>query len=95
MVGSVVYEHVHELHDRGLVKSRQDGITKILQTTDRFQEYFGIEATEGDALKQELAQKVGLVLTPKAAASPTPEPGTEGSALEGTDVSTVSPSQSL
>jgi segregation and condensation protein B len=72
MVGSVVYEHVHELHDRGLIKARQDGITKILTTTERFQEYFGIEATEGEALKQELAKKVGLTLAPKAPAPATP-----------------------
>lgn len=74
MVGSVVYEHVHELHDRGLIKARQDGITKILTTTERFQEYFGIEATEAEALKQELAKKVGLTLAPKPAPTDAPEP---------------------
>lgn len=75
MVGSVVYDHVHELHERGMIGARQDGITKILTTTDRFLEYFGIDATDRDGIRKFLAQKVGIVLPPKAEEA-TQEPGT-------------------
>lgn len=65
MVGSVVYDHVHELHERGMITARQDGITKILTTTDRFAEYFGIDATNRDEIRTELARRVGITLAPK------------------------------
>lgn len=64
MIGSVVYDHVGELHDRGMVTARQEGMTKILQTTERFCEYFGIDAANRDEIRVKLAEKVGLVLPP-------------------------------
>jgi len=74
MVGSVVYDHVHELHERGLVTGRQEGITKILQTTERFAEYFGIDAENRDEIRTALAKAVGLDLSklPPPAADATP-----------------------
>jgi segregation and condensation protein B len=84
MVGSVVYDHVHELHDRGMVTARQEGITKILATTARFAEYFGIDAEDRDGLRTALAKRVGLDPAQLAAARPTtpqttlPKEGTPG-----------------
>lgn len=88
MVGSVVYEHVHELHDRGMIITRQDGITKILTTTDRFAEYFGIDASDREQMRTELARRVGIELPSKTdpesppsgdadAAQTVPAPGAE------------------
>lgn len=70
MVGSVIYDHVKELHDRGMVTARQEGITKILTTTERFVEYFGLDATNRDEIRTELAKRVGL--DPAALAKPSP-----------------------
>ncbi|PKK85684.1 MAG: SMC-Scp complex subunit ScpB [Thermoplasmata archaeon HGW-Thermoplasmata-1] len=60
MIGDKVYQHIPELHDLGLVRTRREGQTKILTTTPRFQEYFGIEEADRDKLKQYLAKKVGI-----------------------------------
>lgn len=65
MIGSVVYDHVGELRERGMVTAREDGITRILTTTDRFLEYFGIDATDREGIKTFLAKKVGITLQPK------------------------------
>lgn len=65
MVGSVVYDHVHELYELGMITMRQDGITKILSSTERFPEYFGIDSTDPEAIRTELARRVGIVLKPK------------------------------
>jgi segregation and condensation protein B len=62
MIGSVVYDHVAELHERGMVAARQDGITKTLTTTERFLEYFGIDATDQEGIRHFLAKKVGITL---------------------------------
>lgn len=69
MIGSVVYDHVGELYERGMVTARQDGITKILQTTERFTEYFGIDASNREEIRVKLAEKVGLTLPPPEAPS--------------------------
>lgn len=89
MVGSVVYEHVHELHERGMIAARQDGITKSLTTTDRFLEYFGIDATDRDGIRQFLAKKVGIVLPskPENAGSPEPAPSTSDANPPSSDAS--------
>lgn len=75
MIGSVVYDHVAELRERGMVTAREDGVTRILTTTERFLEYFGIEATDREGIKTAIAKKVGITLQPKPAA---PAPTTEG-----------------
>lgn len=74
MIGSVVYDHVSELRERGMVTAREDGITRILTTTDRFLEYFGIDATDREGIKTFIAKKVGITLTPKPA-TPAPAEG--------------------
>lgn len=60
MVGSVVYDHVRELHDRGMVNARAEGVTKMLTTSPRFPEYFGLDATDRDGIRRILAERVGL-----------------------------------
>ncbi|HLE47668.1 MAG TPA: SMC-Scp complex subunit ScpB [Candidatus Thermoplasmatota archaeon] len=72
MVGSVVYDHVHELHERGMITVRQDGITKLLATTERFLEYFGVGAADREGIREFLAKKVGVTLAPKPAPAQTP-----------------------
>lgn len=41
--GSHVYKHIHELEDRGFVKGKPEGRTRILSTTKMFADYFGFE----------------------------------------------------
>lgn len=65
MIGPRAYEHIKELHDRGLVNWREHGQTKILSTTPAFPEYFGIASLEPDEIKRFLAARVGLKLPTK------------------------------
>jgi segregation and condensation protein B len=65
MVGERVYDHMHELHERGLVVAREHGQTKIITTSDRFPEYFGIPETEADRIRTYLADKLGIKVGPK------------------------------
>lgn len=60
MIGSKVYDHVGELKERGLVKTRRDGITKIITTTAAFPEYFGLDASDQYEVRTAMAQLVGL-----------------------------------
>lgn len=58
MFGSKVYDHVKELAELGLVKRREEGRTVILTTTSQFAEYFGINTTDREKIKQLLTEKV-------------------------------------
>lgn len=60
MLGAKVYDHIPELKERGLIKSRRDGQTKILSTTPRFPEYFGLDAASPDQIRATMAKLVGL-----------------------------------
>lgn len=60
MIGSKVYDHIPELKDRGLVKTRRDGQTKILTTTAAFPEYFGLDAATPDEIRAVMAKLVGI-----------------------------------
>lgn len=60
MIGVKVYEHVHELSELGLIHAKKDGRTKILTTTHRFPEYFGIDTTDRKKIKEWLAKKAGV-----------------------------------
>lgn len=62
MIGTKTYEHVHELEERGLVRTRPEGVSKRLVTSPSFPEYFGIPATDTVAIRTYLANKVGLTL---------------------------------
>jgi hypothetical protein len=65
MVGERVYDHMHELHERGLVVAREHGQSKMITTSDRFPEYFGIPETEPDKIRTFLADKLGIKVGPK------------------------------
>jgi len=63
--GSVAYDHVRELEERGLISARPRGRTRVLQTTPRFAEYFNLDSADPEAIRRkiiELAreQKMGL-----------------------------------
>ncbi|MHB8633149.1 MAG: SMC-Scp complex subunit ScpB [Thermoplasmatota archaeon] len=60
MVGPKAYDHVPELVERGLVRSREEGSTKILSTTPQFPEYFGLDATDAAQVKAAMGKLVGL-----------------------------------
>jgi segregation and condensation protein B len=59
MIGSKGYEHVRELLKLGVIRGKRYGATKILSTTTKFVESFGIDATRPEELKQWLEEKVG------------------------------------
>lgn len=65
MVGSIVYEHVGELHNLGLIRTREEGRTKLLYTTESFAEYFGIDTIKKKEIKEYLAKKVGITIEKK------------------------------
>ena len=60
MIGDKVYEHVRELVSLGMVHARRFGPTKILITSKRFPEYFGIGTTSREGIKKWIAEKVGI-----------------------------------
>ncbi len=60
MIGSKTYDHVRELMETGLVKSRPEGLSRRLTTSPEFPEYFGIPATDTAEIRSYLAKKVGL-----------------------------------
>lgn len=60
MIGSKVYDHVGELVERGLVRARPEGVTKLLATTPAFPEYFGIAGEDTEEIRGQMAKLVGL-----------------------------------
>ncbi len=60
MIGDKVYEHVPELQKFGMVHAKKFGPTKILITSNRFPEYFGIETSTREGIKEWIANKFGL-----------------------------------
>lgn len=58
MYGSKVYDHVKELYSLGLVRARREGSTKILTTTHRFSEVFGIGSVSKKKVKGHVRDRV-------------------------------------
>jgi len=58
MIGTKAYEHVDELADLKLIHSKKHGSTEMLTTTKLFPEYFGIETTNPEEIKNFLIKKV-------------------------------------
>jgi segregation and condensation protein B len=74
MVGQKVYEHVKDLHRLSLIIESPEGQTKILTTSSRFPEYFGIRTTKRDDIKKWMAEKVGIKVDGSASGvKPAPE----------------------
>lgn len=65
MIGSRVYDHVPELKERGLVKTRREGQTKILTVTQAFPEYFGLDAKNPEEIRKAMGKLVGIEADPK------------------------------
>ncbi len=92
MVGSKAYDHVPELVERGLIRSREEGVTKLLTTTAAFPEYFGLDAANMDEIRSAMAKLVGLPPPePKKAAKAEPVPA-EGAASEASSGDSPTPS---
>jgi len=74
MVGPKVYDHVKDLHKLGLILESPQGQTKILSTSSRFPEYFGIKTTKREDIKKWMAEKIGIKVDGSASgAKPAPE----------------------
>lgn len=58
MYGSKIYDHVKELTSLGLVRGRREGSTKLLTTTHRFSEVFGISSVSKKKVKGHVREKV-------------------------------------
>ena len=58
LAGPKIYEHVDELVSMKLVNSKKYGATELLTTTKLFPEYFGIDSTKPEEIRDFLAKKV-------------------------------------
>jgi segregation and condensation protein B len=58
MIGPKVYEHVDELVGMRLIYSKPHGSTEMITTTKLFPEYFGIDTTKPEEIRDFLAKKV-------------------------------------
>ena len=58
MIGTKAYEHVDELTTMKLVHSKKHGATEMLTTTKLFPEYFGIDSTKPEEIRDFLIKKV-------------------------------------
>ncbi len=58
MVGPKVYDHVDELSAMKLINAKKHGTTEMLTTTKLFPEYFGIDTTKPEEIREFLAKKV-------------------------------------
>lgn len=58
MIGEKAYDHVDELTSMKLVHSKKHRNTEMLTTTKRFPEYFGIDSTKPEEIRDFLMKKV-------------------------------------
>ncbi len=58
MIGTKAYEHVDELSSMKLISTKQHGSTEMLTTTRLFPEYFGINTTNPEEIRDFLIKKV-------------------------------------
>ena len=58
MIGTKAYEHVDELATLNLVSTKKHGATEMLTTTKLFPEYFGIDTTKPEEIRDFLMKKV-------------------------------------
>ncbi|OUJ18676.1 Chromosome segregation and condensation protein B [Methanonatronarchaeum thermophilum] len=55
--GNKAYNHIKELTEMGFVNAKPYGRTKLLQTTNGFSEYFGIEGKTPEEVRNALTEK--------------------------------------
>lgn len=58
MIGTKAYEHVDELAAMKLIHTKKHGTTEMLTTTKLFPEYFGIDTTNPEEIRDFLIKKV-------------------------------------
>ena len=58
MIGVKAYEHVDELSAMKLISTKKHGATEMLNTTKLFPEYFGIDSTKPEEIREFLMKKV-------------------------------------
>ena len=58
MIGTKTYEHVDDLADMKLIHTKKHGTTEMLTTTKLFPEYFGIDTTKPEEIRDFLMKKV-------------------------------------
>ena len=75
MLGDAAYEEVSRLRGLNLIHAEPKGATLELRTTKLFAEYFGIDSTRPEEIREFLEKKLGVL--PSALAAPPPE-GAEG-----------------
>lgn len=56
MLGSKIYDHIKELAELGLIFTIPAGRTKLIKTTEKFSEYFGIPTTDPEKIKEYLSR---------------------------------------
>ena len=56
--GNSAYSHVHDLIDVELIRSVPKGHTKLLTTTHRFAEYFGLDSADPEAIRNVLKSRM-------------------------------------
>jgi len=66
MIGQKCYEQVDQLASMKLINSRKHGTTEMLTTSKLFPEYFGIDSTDPDEIKEVLMKKVADKTTKKS-----------------------------
>jgi segregation and condensation protein B len=60
MLGQKIYEHVDFLVEKKLITSKRHGTTELLATSKFFPEYFGIDKTNPEEIREFLANKIGI-----------------------------------
>jgi len=60
MIGPKVYDHVDFLIEKKLVSSKRLGTTELLTTSKYFPEYFGIDSTRPEEIREFLARRMGI-----------------------------------
>ena len=60
IIGPKIYKEVKELRELGLIHYKRSGHTKIMSTTKKFPEYFGIATTTKEGIKKWLREKMGI-----------------------------------
>ena len=58
MIGAKAYDHVDDLSAMNLVYTKKHGATEMLTTTKLFPEYFGIDSTKPEEIRDFLMKKV-------------------------------------
>ena len=58
MIGTKAYDHVDELASMKLIHTKKHGTTEMLTTTKLFPEYFGIDSTKPEEIRDFLVKKV-------------------------------------